>query len=345
MTDRPRTGPVPIAKSPTPPPPPRLEAPVLTTHETAVRTPYPALLAALRRAALELAHGELASPPRQVVPLPHDGVLLSMVATAADIAVHKLVSVVAGNKERGLPTVQGHVDAIDARTGEPLLRLDAATLTGRRTAAVSMLGIETFAAGPPERVLVIGTGALALHHVMALRALHPEARIEILGRTYDATARFCAAHHFQGAHVSSQADAPTAATAAYASALHAVARAQDSRADVVITCTTSRTPVYALPATPARLVIATGAYQSHAAEIDAATVRASRCYVDDCVGAHHEAGDLIGAQVDWATVTALPDVLAGEASRPEPGEAVLFKTVGCAAWDLAAARVALATAG
>ena len=74
-------------------------------------------------------------------------------------------------------------------------------------------------------------------------------------------------------------------------------------------------------------------------------MRASRCYVDDCVGAHHEAGDLIGAEIDWGTVTALPDVIAGEASRPEPREAVLFKTVGCAAWDLAAARVALATAG
>jgi 1-piperideine-2-carboxylate/1-pyrroline-2-carboxylate reductase [NAD(P)H] len=369
MTDRPRTQPgssskPAVAKAVTPasptsapqasPPsqsmpsplsPARLEAPVLTTHETARRTPYPALVAALRRAALELAHGELASPPRQVVPLPHDGVLLSMVATAADIAVHKLVSVVPGNQERGLPTVQGHVDAIDSRTGAPLMRLDAATLTGRRTAALSMLGIDTFASGPPACVLVIGTGALALHHVMALRALHPEARIEILGHTYDSTARFCAAHHFQGAHVASHADAPTAATAAYASALHAVARVQDSRADVIITCTTSRTPVYALDASPRRLVIATGAYQSHAAEIDPATVRASRCYVDDCVGAHHEAGDLIGAEVDWATVTPLPDVVAGEASRPQPGEAVLFKTVGCAAWDLAAARVALAAAG
>ncbi|HEX4508513.1 MAG TPA: delta(1)-pyrroline-2-carboxylate reductase family protein [Burkholderiaceae bacterium] len=329
MIDRPRTRP---------------PASMLAEHATALHTPFPALVAALRTAALEMARGELASPPRQVVPLPHDGALLSMVATAIDIAVHKLVSVVPSNKERGLPTVQGHVDVIDSRTGEPLLRLEAATLTGRRTAALSMLGIETFMAEPPGRVLVIGTGAGALHHVMALRALHPAARIDILGRTHEATERFCAAHHFQGAQVAGHADAPTLANAVYAHALHPVARVQDSTADVVITCTTSRVPVYAQPPSPARLVIATGAWQAHAAEIHPALVRASRCYVDEGVGAHHEAGDLVCAEVDWATVTALQDVLAGEASRPQPGEAVLFKTVGCAAWDLAGARVALATA-
>jgi 1-piperideine-2-carboxylate/1-pyrroline-2-carboxylate reductase [NAD(P)H] len=334
MTDRP-TSPSAGARRPAP-------AHALTTAETAARTPHAALVGALRAAAIELAHGRIACPARQAIAM-GAGTLLSMVASAPDITVHKLVSVVPANAERGLPTVQGHVDVLDTATGASLLRLDAATLTGRRTAALSMLGIEALAFGlPPAGVLVIGTGAQALHHVLALRALRPETRIEILGRTHEATERFCAAHGLQGAHIATHADAPTTANAAYAAALHPLARVEDSRADVVITCTTSRTPVYTAPASPARLLVATGAYQAEAAEIAPDTVRASRAYVDDLEGALHEAGDLIAVGVDWSTVRPLAAALEHPDDVPRGTAPILFKTVGCAAWDLAAARVALA---
>jgi 1-piperideine-2-carboxylate/1-pyrroline-2-carboxylate reductase [NAD(P)H] len=59
--------------------------------------------------------------------------------------------------------------------------------------------------------------------------------------------------------------------------------------------------------------------------------------VDDPVGAKHEAGDLIQAGVDWRAVSPLAKALNGEFSTTNP---VLFKSVGCAAWDLAACRVA-----
>jgi 1-piperideine-2-carboxylate/1-pyrroline-2-carboxylate reductase [NAD(P)H] len=337
MNDRPTSSPA----APRRPVPGR----ALTTTETAACTPHAALVDALRRAAIELAHGRIACPPRQSVAM-GEGTLLSMVASAPDITVHKLVTVVAGNPARGLPTIQGHVDVLETTTGASLLRLDAATLTGRRTAALSMLGIEAFApARPPACVLVIGTGAQALQHVLALRALHPATRIEILGRTHEATMRFCAAHGLQGAHLRSHADAPTTANAAYAATLHPAARVEDSRADVVVTCTTSRTPVYTAPASPARLLIATGAYQADAAEIAPDTVRASRAYVDEPEGALHEAGDLIAVGVAWSRVRPLAAALDAPDDVPRAREPILFKTVGCAAWDLAAARVALAGSG
>ena len=71
--------------------------------------------------------------------------------------------------------------------------------------------------------------------------------------------------------------------------------------------------------------------------IDADTVRHSRLVVDDPAGARHEAGDLIVAQVDWQQVASLADVLRGAFARSGP---LLFKSVGCAAWDLAACRTA-----
>jgi 1-piperideine-2-carboxylate/1-pyrroline-2-carboxylate reductase [NAD(P)H] len=96
--------------------------------------------------------------------------------------------------------------------------------------------------------------------------------------------------------------------------------------------------VYWKPARTGRLVIAVGSFTPVAAEIDAATVRASSILVDDMDGARQEAGDLIRAGVDWTEVLPLAQQLLG---RAQPHGPVLFKTVGCAAWDLAAARVAV----
>jgi ornithine cyclodeaminase/alanine dehydrogenase-like protein (mu-crystallin family) len=114
--------------------------------------------------------------------------------------------------------------------------------------------------------------------------------------------------------------------------------ADDDEIDVVISCTTSQEPVYELPAQRGRLIIATGSFTPAAAEIGAATVRGSRIYVDDLDAARVEAGDLIRADIDWQAVQPLAQRLRGGAA---PDGAVLFKTVGHAAWDLAAARVAV----
>ncbi len=108
--------------------------------------------------------------------------------------------------------------------------------------------------------------------------------------------------------------------------------------DVVISCTSSHSPVYTQAAQAGRLVIAVGSFNPAWAEIGADTVRASGVLVDDETGAAHEAGDLIQAGIDMARVQGLARVL----GQPAPSGPVVFKTVGCAAWDLAAARVALA---
>jgi 1-piperideine-2-carboxylate/1-pyrroline-2-carboxylate reductase [NAD(P)H] len=86
------------------------------------------------------------------------------------------------------------------------------------------------------------------------------------------------------------------------------------------------------------LVIAVGSFSPQAAEVAADTVRASRCFVDDPAAAAHEAGDLLQAGLGPADMHPLAEAL--QDGRPD-GPALL-KTVGCAAWDLAAARVALA---
>ena len=75
-----------------------------------------------------------------------------------------------------------------------------------------------------------------------------------------------------------------------------------------------------------------------AAEFEAHTLLASRLYADDVSGARHEAGDLIQAEVDWEQVHSIHQALRTPAPRDKP---LFFKSVGSAAWDLAAARCAL----
>nr|WKF61053.1 Delta(1)-pyrroline-2-carboxylate reductase 1 [Paraburkholderia busanensis] len=328
---------------------------------TARLIPYAALVDALQRASLDYAQQRIASPERLVVPLNAGGILLSMPATAPDLAIHKLVNVCASNRARDLPTIHGQVMAFDADTGETLFVLDGPTVTGRRTAAMSMLGVRTFMARPPGEFLLIGTGTQALNHLEAIGELYPDARVWVKGSSAARAEAFCVEY---GEKTGEKASGDSSSDARHR--VHHLQPLPDTDAplpdsiDVVIALTTSRQPVYDEAARAGRLVIGVGAFTPEMAEIGARTLAGSALYVDDLAGAKHEAGDFIQAGVEWASVRGIASVLDGsapltaseaneaneaseasEASEAhETNRAIVFKTVGCAAWDLAACRVA-----
>lgn len=274
----------------------------------------------LARVANEYEAGRIASPERMVVPMGQGGVLLSMPATASDIGIHKLVNVHPANAELGLPTIHGLVTVCDARTGEPKCLLDGPEVTGRRTAAISLLAIRALLREAPRDVLLIGTGTQARYHLQALRALHPSARIRVRSRSVEAAEAFCAA-----------------------AACELVLPCPDeipATVDVVITLTTALEPVYNEVPSAGRLVIGVGAFKPEMAELGSTTLDTSDLYADDLEGVRHEAGDLMRAGVDWSRIRSLAQALRGPV---DPGRPAVFKSVGTAAWDLAAARVALKT--
>jgi len=287
---------------------------------TAAAIPFGPLVDALAAAAVEHHKGLINSPERLSVPLAGEGVCLSMPASASDIAIHKLVNVQPANAQLGAATLQGVVTVSDAHTGQVLCFLDGPEVTGRRTSGISLLGIRIFLPAPPEEILLIGTGAQAAYHLAGIAALHPACRVLIRGTDRTKEEAFCRQH-----------------AAMHYSLAPCPARIPDS-VRVVIALTTSKEIVYDLPASRERLVIGAGAFKPEMAEIGAATLRDSLLFVDDPGGARHEAGDLIRADVDWKRV--LP--LAAAISDPPSGHPVVLKSVGAAAWDLAAARVALA---
>lgn len=290
-----------------------------SADETAAQLPYRALVNALKTVILDYAHGRVLAPERQIVPMPGGGVMLSMPCTASDLSIHKLVNVVQTNAAIGLPTINGIVAVYDSATGQLCALLDGPTVTARRTAALSMLGIETLM---PEHTachaVLIGTGTQAQAHALALADLFPNITLSIVGRTPHKVEQFV--QEMRSLNIACQASTSI-----------------PEEADVVITLTTSKEPVYTLEGRTDRLVIGVGAFKPELAEIGARTLHSSQIYVDDLAGARHEAGDLIQAHCDWQTVYPLAHALEQgiDSSRPR-----IFKTVGCAAWDLAAARCA-----
>jgi 1-piperideine-2-carboxylate/1-pyrroline-2-carboxylate reductase [NAD(P)H] len=275
---------------------------------------------ALRATIVEYGAGQIVSPERLAIPMQEGALMLSMPASAKDIAIHKLVNVCPLNRARKLPTIHGQVIACDAQTGEMLFVLDGPTVTGRRTAAVTVLGIQTLHGVAPREILIVGTGKQAANHAEAFAVIFPEARLFVRGSSLKSAQAFVA---------SVKSVAPNLSVLEGDMIPDSI--------DVVVTLTTSKSPVYTQPARPGRLVVGVGAFTADAAEIGQETVVGSSLVVDDPIGAKHEAGDLIQAKVDWTSVFSLANALAGELKTSAP---IVFKSVGCAAWDLAACRVA-----
>lgn len=292
----------------------------LRVEETARLLPYPELAAALRGMLRDKRAGEAWAPERLSVPLAEGGILLVMPAADGELAATKLVTVHPRNAALGLETTQGEVVVMEAGTGRRLRLLEGGTVTGRRTAALSLLAAQTLASDPRGALLIVGAGVQARSHL--------EAFAEGLG--------------VREVYVASKTRARAQALAEYGLEIGVSARAVDHLDEVleqvalIITATSSATPVLTEGVSEDAFIAAVGAHRAEAAELAPELVRRARLYVDDLEAARKEAGDLIQAGVDWSSVTPLEASL--EAEGPERGP-IIFKSVGHALWDSAAARL------
>lgn len=304
--------------------------------ETARLLPYPALADSIRDVALESGAGGLSAPARLAVPLPGSsgGVLLVMPAADTELAVTKLVTVHPGNAAHGLPTIQGEMVVLDAKTGRKLGSLDGATVTARRTAALSLLAVRELAARPGGPLLVVGAGSQGFSHLEAFREGLGTVEVRVVSRTKRSAERLAEHATRLGMQARVVSDAAEGMPGA----------------DVIVTATTSGEPV--LPDAPGgpgdgpdgAFICAVGSFEPEAREIPAGLVAGSTVVVDTLEGAKDEAGDLIQAVASgdfaWEDATTLEDAL------NDPGTLagnILFESVGCALWDLAAARVAFSS--
>jgi len=255
----------------------------------------------------------------------------------------KVVTVHPGNAGTNLPTISGEVIVADARDGRRLGVLHGAVVTARRTAALSLLAVRTlrrqgWGASGRGDLLVIGAGAQGRAHAEALAGEPGVESVVIASRTNDKAASLAGRLAGTGHRASTVAATGGEFEAAVAGAA------------IVVTATTSRSPVLTGGLRLDAVVCAVGAYRHDMAELGADVVgAASTVVVDTLVGAKAEAGDLIAAVEAgaWSWDQALPLAVWLGAERPReaarrPAYAV-FKSVGHALYDLAAARLAFAS--
>lgn len=298
---------------------------ILTAGETAARLTYAALADAIREIALARTSGGVQAPPRLALPLPEGGVLLVMPASDAEIAITKLVTVHPANAARGLPTIQGEVVVMEATTGRRLGLLDGATVTARRTAALSLLAARELAPRPEGPLLVVGAGAQGRSHLEAFVEGLGVSKVFVASRTRE-KAETLAAHArklgVEAVVVENQEEAL-------------------SEVGLIVTATTSREPVLPEGVREGTFVAAVGSFEPEAAELGPGLISGSTVVVDTLEGAKEEAGDLIQAEkvgaFNWKDATTLEDALRDD---ERPAGTVVFKSVGNALWDLAAARAA-----
>ncbi len=300
---------------------------LLSAEETAQALPWADLVETLRIMLDAQQQGRAVAPLRQQMALPNQGALLTMPAADETLAIVKVVSVHPRNPELGLPRVQGEVAVMRATDGTWLLILDGQVVTARRTAALSVLAAQALAQPSAKRgpLLVIGAGVQAEAHLFAFAATFEGMRIFVAGRTPERVQALVARAQAEGIDAQTVADLQAALP----------------QCGMVITATSSSVPVLPDAVREDAFVAAIGAFTPTMAELPPTLVRRARIVVDTLEGAQHEAGDLIQAGVNWGLV----EPLAEAQHRPPAGGVTVFKSVGCALWDLAAAHVALRHVG
>ena len=240
----------------------------------------------------------------------------------------KILTVTGDNEAKGLPVIGGHFMLIDTQTGSTLALMEADELTARRTSAVSALASRALAREDANRLLIVGSGHLAPYMAEAHAAVRPISDIEIWGRT---PAKVEASRKEISRR---RPDLRVTVAGALASAV--------ARADIVSVATRAKEPlIEGAWITPGTHVDLVGGYRPDMREIDDRGLAQSLVYVDTIEGVLAEAGDIrspIERKVVGPEIIAgdIHDLVTGTASHL-PDQRTLFKSVGSAPADLAAA--------
>jgi len=275
------------------------------------------LIPAMERALVDFSAGRVLQPVRSIINVPqHKARMGIMPAVYGDLMGAKLVNVYPDNAARGLPTHLALIAIFRADTGETLAVMDGRLITEMRTAAVSAVATKLLSPPGAKTLAVLGSGVQARAHVRALALVRKFDDICVWSRK---------PQHAQ----------------AFADEIGATATSADDAvrcADVVVTCTDSPEPVLRGAWLKTGVVVnAVGAVGPTRRELDSDAMRGA-VVVDSRDTAMQESGDvrLAGAQI----YAELGELLAGTMPLPQ-AEVTVFKSLGLAVEDLAAAKLVL----
>jgi alanine dehydrogenase len=272
------------------------------------------VIPAMERALAGFSGGTVVQPVRTMLPVAeHQGFLGLMPAYTGSALGAKLVAFYPRNTD--VPTHHATILLFEPETGEPLVTMDGRLITEVRTAAVSAVATDHLARSDASVLAIIGSGVQASSHLEALRLVREFREVRVWSPRR--AAAFAEEHGVDAA----------------ASAEEAV-----RGADVVVTATTSPTPVlFGEWLSPGVHINAVGAPRPDWRELDDEVLRRAKVYVDSREAALKESGDVIAAGEVLAEIGEL--VSGAEQGRRSSEEVTLFKSLGLAVEDVATAEL------
>ena len=309
---------------------------LLSAEDVRAALPMREAIAAVRRAFADLQRGEAVMPLRSHLDIAaHQGVALFMPAflPATGSLGIKAITLFDRNPAMGLPRIQALMLVFDAATGTPKAVMDAAVLTAIRTGAGSGLATDLLAPSDAASAAVFGAGVQGRTQLEAVCCVRPVRRAYVVDPDRAAAERFA---QEMGARLGLGIE--VAATPAEAL----------QHADIVCTATVSSTPVFDdADLRPGTHINAIGSYKPHVQEIPSATVARARVVLDHRESALAETGDLLipiaqglfSAERIHGELGEL--ILGRKPGRQSAEDITLYKAVGIAVLDLAAAAAAL----
>ncbi|MCL5951582.1 MAG: ornithine cyclodeaminase family protein [Chloroflexi bacterium] len=315
---------------------------VLSHSEVEQLLPMNECVEVMAEALAALAKGEMFLPLRMIVNPPAAAGMLGLMPAyrsgedgAAAYGV-KAVCVFPGNSAMGKDMHQGCVLLFSGETGEPLAVVNASAITSIRTGAVSAVATRLLARPDASDLAIVGAGTQGRAHLAAMACVRPLKRVRVADHNVERAKAFAKE---MGARFSFPVE--------YVDSVQSAVRG----ADLIVTVTSSSEPVLKREWVSAGTHInAVGASFRNAREIDTATVAASRFFGDRRESTLNESGDYLFAAQDGAIG---PDHIQGEIGeiligtkegRTSPDQITLFKALGLAVEDLAAAAHVYANA-
>lgn len=301
---------------------------ILSGRDIAALTSVAGLIAPMTACMRAVSRREVELPLRSMVRLPGRDMMGMMGGWLGHPPGHgiKVLSLFPDNPSHGRSSHAGLMILFDAKTGLARACLDAAVLTAIRTAAATAMATDILARKDATRLTILGCGEQAAVHIEAMRAIRPITTLMVWGRNPAKAAAFAAAH---GATL-----APNVADAV-------------AEADIIVTATPATEPfLQAAMLRAGQHIAAVGASIPTMQEIHADCLKRLRLFTDYLPSLEAQASEVIAARRDGfdPAPVEIGAVLNGAAGRQSDREITMYRSLGVAAQDLAAAHAILGLA-
>ena len=312
---------------------------ILSAEDVRRALPMTEAIEAVKSAFAQLSAGKANVPLRTPIEVSaHNGITFFMPGylSGNDQMAIKIVSIFKGNIDRGLPLIHALAVVVDPITGQPQAVMDGTYLTALRTGAASGVATELLAIPEAKVVAIVGAGAQGRTQLEGVCAVRPIHEVWV----YDTNPKQSANY---AREMSERLSVPIKVSQSPDEAL--------TDADIICTSTASFTPVFSDKwLKQGAHINAIGAYTPQMQEIPAETVVRAKVVIDHRSASLAEAGDLLiplkqGLIKLDHIYAELGEIIAGsKPGRESESEITLFKSVGVAVQDIAAASRALANA-